>query len=194
MWHCLGLEGYRRTGGLEHANVKPWFDATKSLEGYRRTGGLEQVLHTHSWTRSRVWKVTAEQADWNCAALFFTFCRQQFGRLPPNRRIGTQESRRKVRDRKSLEGYRRTGGLEPVMPSQSPRGHCCYRRTGGLEHFVRDRSFLTSRVWKVTAEQADWNWLTKKESCAHFSLEGYLGRQTPNEAYNAMLPAVKQVA
>ena len=87
-------------------------------------------------TRQRVWKVTAEQADWNRCYIRIRGRDREFGRLPPNRRIGTAQRCFLPFAASSLEGY---------------------RRTGGLEHKKVGEKYGIERVWKVTAEQADWN-------------------------------------
>ena len=82
------------------------------MEGYRRTGGLEQDQIPPTSLGAIVWKVTAEQADWNTQAARSRDKAEEFGRLPPNRRIGTSNRFQNRCGFTSLEGYRRTGGLE----------------------------------------------------------------------------------
>ncbi len=101
-----------------------------SLEGYRRTGGLEQSRQRAGVGGSQVWKVTAEQADWKYTTTPKPHQIHRLGRLPPNRRIGTSISLSTCPPCASLEGY---------------------RRTGGLELSYSNRAFLCRRVWKVTA-------------------------------------------
>ncbi len=78
------LEGYRRTGGLEQHGWLKEHGEIESLEGYRRTGGLERRSRCPPVPRVRVWKVTAEQADWNFRIQTEPFCVEGFGRLPPS--------------------------------------------------------------------------------------------------------------
>ena len=126
-----------------------------SLEGYRRTGGLEHAIQGTGTQPARVWKVTAEQADWNKVGSARELADLKFGRLPPNRRIGSTPLHQNHTKYTGLEGYRRTGGLE--------------RRS-------RCPPVPRVRVWKVTAEQADWNFRIQTEP---FCVEGF-GRLPPS--------------
>ncbi len=147
---CMyGLEGYRRTGGLEPQNTCRIWPVAPSLEGYRRTGGLERRSRCPPVPRVRVWKVTAEQADWNFRIQTEPFCVEGFGRLPPSLCAPISAGRQadwklfEVRGHVALSGFGR-------LPPNRRIGTACTPR---LPPFL-------GRVWKVTAEQADWKYTT----------------------------------